>query len=87
MAVYTNVSFAEAAALLHTLGLGDLTDLQGIQGGIENTNYFVTSERDGATLQHVLQAGSEIPRPLVHLLDPEARELRRSGLRGGQGQR
>lgn len=54
MAVYTDVSFAEAAALLHTLNLGDLTDLQGIQGGIENTNYFVTSERDGQTLEHVL---------------------------------
>ena len=54
MAVYTDVSFAEAAALLHTLNLGDLTELQGIQGGIENTNYFVTSERDGQTLAHVL---------------------------------
>lgn len=54
MAVYTEVSFDEAAALLHTLQLGDLTDLKGIQGGIENTNYFVTSERDGATLEHVL---------------------------------
>ncbi len=54
MAVYTDVSFAEAAALLHTLNLGDLTELQGIQGGIENTNYFVTSERDGQTLEHVL---------------------------------
>jgi len=54
MAVYTDVSFAQAAALLHSLSLGDLTELQGIQGGIENTNYFVTSERDGQTLQHVL---------------------------------
>ncbi|WP_332739882.1 homoserine kinase [Hydrogenophaga sp.] len=54
MAVYTEVAFAEAAALLHTLDLGDLTELRGIQGGIENTNYFVTSERDGATLEHVL---------------------------------
>ena len=54
MAVYTEVAFDEAAALLHTLDLGDLTALRGIQGGIENTNYFVTSERDGATLEHVL---------------------------------
>ncbi|QHE85252.1 homoserine kinase [Hydrogenophaga sp. BPS33] len=54
MAVYTEVAFADAAALLHTLNLGDLTELKGIQGGIENTNYFVTSERDGATLEHVL---------------------------------
>jgi homoserine kinase type II len=54
MAVYTEVAFNEAAALLHELDLGDLTELRGIQGGIENTNYFVTSERDGASLEHVL---------------------------------
>lgn len=54
MAVYTEVRFEEAAALLHELDLGDLTELQGIQGGIENTNYFVTSEREGRTLRHVL---------------------------------
>ncbi len=54
MAVYTEVAFDEAAALLHALDLGELTDLRGIQGGIENTNYFVTSERDGTTLEHVL---------------------------------
>jgi homoserine kinase type II len=54
MAVYTEVPFSDAAALLHRLDLGDLTDLRGIQGGIENTNYFVTSEKDGATQEHVL---------------------------------
>jgi len=54
MAVYTEVPFGEAAALLERLNLGTLTELRGIQGGIENTNYFVTSERDGATLEHVL---------------------------------
>lgn len=54
MAVYTEVPFAEAAALIERLGLGTLTDLRGIQGGIENTNYFVTSERDGQTEEHVL---------------------------------
>jgi homoserine kinase type II len=54
MAVYTEVPFAEAAALLERLNLGTLTELRGIQGGIENTNYFVTSERDGATVEHVL---------------------------------
>ncbi|MBS3996066.1 MAG: homoserine kinase [Hydrogenophaga sp.] len=54
MAVYTEVSFDEAAALLHALDLGTLTQLQGIKGGIENTNYFVTSERNGEVLEHVL---------------------------------
>ena len=54
MAVYTEVPFSDAAALLQHLQLGVLTDLRGIQGGIENTNYFVTSEKDGATQEHVL---------------------------------
>ncbi|NCT96429.1 MAG: homoserine kinase [Comamonadaceae bacterium] len=54
MAVYTEVPFAEAAALIERLNLGTLTELRGIQGGIENTNYFVTSERDGQTVEHVL---------------------------------
>lgn len=54
MAVYTEVSFEEAAALLRTLNLGELTQLRGIKGGIENTNYFVTSTRDGEVLEHVL---------------------------------
>ncbi len=43
MAVYTEVGFAEADALLRRLGLGPLTDLQGIRSGIENTNYYATT--------------------------------------------
>jgi homoserine kinase type II len=41
MAVYTEVSFTEAASLVGRLGVGELTGLTGIQSGIENTNYFV----------------------------------------------
>jgi len=40
MAVYTEVSFDEAAALIARLSIGELTALQPITGGIENTNYF-----------------------------------------------
>lgn len=43
MAVYTEVSGPEARRLLQRLGLGQLERLQGIEGGIENTNYFVTT--------------------------------------------
>ncbi|MDO9403870.1 MAG: homoserine kinase [Polaromonas sp.] len=45
MAVFTEVSHGEAAALLHTLDLGDLQTITGCAGGIENTNYFVDTDR------------------------------------------
>ncbi len=45
MAVFTTVSFDEAAQLLKTLNLGQLQHLEGCQGGIENTNYFASSDQ------------------------------------------
>lgn len=45
MAVYTQVSRADAAALVQLLDLGELQSLQGIEGGIENTNYFLDTSR------------------------------------------
>ena len=45
MAVFTEVSAAEAGALIARLGAGELVALQGIGAGIENTNYFVTTTR------------------------------------------
>lgn len=45
MAVFTPVPFDDAAALVARLDLGMLTELRGITSGIENTNYFLTTER------------------------------------------
>ncbi|MCZ8250971.1 MAG: homoserine kinase [Hylemonella sp.] len=45
MAVFTEVSHDEASALLQSLNLGTLQELRGIQGGIENTNYFATTDQ------------------------------------------
>ena len=58
MAVYTEVAFQEADALLQALGLGALTDLQGIRSGIENTNYFATTVKG----QWVLTVFERLPR-------------------------
>ena len=44
MAVFTQVSDNEARKLLRQLQLGELHALRGIEGGIENTNYFVTCD-------------------------------------------
>ncbi|MFT3814046.1 MAG: homoserine kinase [Acidovorax sp.] len=45
MAVFTEVSEQEAQALLCRIPLGRLTGLRGIQGGIENTNYFLDTDQ------------------------------------------
>jgi homoserine kinase type II len=45
MAVFTEVTREQAAALAADLQLGALTDLRGIKAGIENTNYFLDTER------------------------------------------
>jgi homoserine kinase type II len=45
MAVFTEVSEGEAGELVRALQLGELRELRGIHGGIENTNYFLTTDR------------------------------------------
>jgi homoserine kinase type II len=44
MAVFTPVTEEQAELLMSQLGLGRLTELKGIEGGIENTNYFATTD-------------------------------------------
>ncbi len=45
MAVYTEVSPQEAAGLLSALNLGTLQSMHGASSGIENTNYFVSTDK------------------------------------------
>ena len=45
MAVFTEVSEQQASDLLTQLSIGDLKSLQGISSGIENTNYFLTTDQ------------------------------------------
>jgi homoserine kinase type II len=54
MAVFTEVSQAEAGELVRRLTLGELRELRGIQGGIENTNYFLTTEDEAGRHEYVL---------------------------------
>ena len=41
MAVFTQVTLQEAQSLIDQLMLGQALGLKGIEGGIENTNYFL----------------------------------------------
>jgi homoserine kinase type II len=45
MAVYTEVTETQANDLMLSLNLGQLTALSGIKGGIENTNYFASTDQ------------------------------------------
>jgi homoserine kinase type II len=54
LAVFTEVPEHEAGELVHKLELGELRELRGIPGGIENTNYFLVTEQAGQTREYVL---------------------------------
>ncbi len=55
MAVYTHVSESQAQAVCDLLGLGQCVALKPIAGGIENTNYFLTTQRSQeAPIERVL---------------------------------
>lgn len=45
MAVFTEVTEQEASGLMANLGLGTLQSMQGCASGIENTNYFVSTDQ------------------------------------------
>ena len=54
MAVFTEVPEHEAGELVRKLDLGELRELRGIPGGIENTNYFLVAQKEGRTHEYVL---------------------------------
>ena len=68
MAVFTPVSFDDAAALLARLGLGRLQQLEGCASGIENTNYFASTERGEWVLTIFERLGFEQLPFYLHLM-------------------
>ncbi|UTW03461.1 homoserine kinase [Amphritea atlantica] len=60
MAVYTEVSKTDLETLLKDYDLGKLIDFKGIDGGIENTNYFVTLNNEGLQQEYVLTLFEEL---------------------------
>ncbi|WP_028468156.1 homoserine kinase [Neptunomonas japonica] len=59
MAVYTQLSQDDMTNLLVQYDLGQLVSYKGIEGGIENTNYFVTLEKDHQQTEYVLTVFEE----------------------------
>jgi homoserine kinase type II len=54
MAVFTSVSLDDVQAWIAQFPLGDAVALKGIASGIENSNFFLTTELDGRRAEYVL---------------------------------
>jgi homoserine kinase type II len=68
MAVYTQVTFDEASALIERLGLGPLSALESCRSGIENTNYFLETPK-GAWVLTLFERLTEAELPFyLHLM-------------------
>ena len=65
MAVYTQVSDTDLDKLLADFDLGQAVALKGIDGGIENTNFFLTTEKSGQQTEYVLTLFEELDRDEV----------------------
>ncbi|KZY67220.1 hypothetical protein A3742_02515 [Oleiphilus sp. HI0071] len=66
MAVFTHVLAADLTAILERFSLGKCLRLEGISAGIENTNYFLDTQKNGDVTSWVLtvfenMAASELP--------------------------
>lgn len=60
MAVYTKLAASDLETLLADFDLGKLTAFEGIDGGIENTNYFVDTQSQGRLKRFVLTLFEEL---------------------------
>jgi homoserine kinase type II len=94
MAVFTEVRVDQAQALASNLGLGQVKALQGIEGGIENTNYFLSTERGEwvltlferlthAQLPFYLHLMKHLAEKGVRVPEPQAKQ---PGVRMGRGE-
>lgn len=54
MSVYTHLEHEELADFLSPYDLGQLVGFEGISAGIENTNYFIDTQKNGIQTRYVL---------------------------------
>ena len=80
MAVFTEVSFDEASALVERLALGRLIALRGIAAGIENSNFFVDVERETGSRTFVLTLFERLTREQLPFYLELMQHLARRGI-------
>jgi homoserine kinase type II len=60
LAVYTQLDQDDLNQLLNDFDLGSLVNFKGIEGGIENTNYFLSLKKEGVQCEYVLTLFEEL---------------------------
>ena len=61
MSVYTHLSAQDIGELLAQYDIGELDSYEGIEGGVENTNYFLDVSRNGIQKRFVLTLFEYLP--------------------------
>ena len=80
MSVYTHLSANDIRGLLSRYDIGDLDSFKGIKGGVENTNYFVTTCAGEQRWRYVLTLFEYLPAATLPFFIDFTDELSRGGL-------
>ncbi|MGI9275851.1 MAG: homoserine kinase [Endozoicomonas sp.] len=80
MSVYTHLNANDIHGLLSRYDIGDLDSFKGIEGGVENTNYFVTTRTDEQQRRYVLTLFEYLPAATLPFFIDFTDELSRGGL-------
>ncbi|MBO9480418.1 MULTISPECIES: homoserine kinase [Gammaproteobacteria] len=80
MSVYTHLTQQDIEQLLIRYDLGNLTSFQGIESGVENTNYFLDIDNKGSHQRYVLTLFEYLPADTLPFFIQYTDELKAFGL-------
>ena len=80
MSVYTLLSAQDISELLVQYDIGELVGFKGIEGGVENTNYFIDVTRNGVQKRYVLTLFEYLPEKTLPFFIGFTDELNEGGV-------
>ncbi|WP_330925946.1 homoserine kinase [Candidatus Sororendozoicomonas aggregata] len=80
MAVYTRLNQQDITSVLTHYNLGKLVSYQGIDGGVENTNYFLDIDAEGCSSRYVLTLFEYLPENSLPFFIDYTDELKAAGI-------
>ena len=80
MSVYTHLSTRDICALLAQYDIGELVSYEGIESGVENTNYFLDVSKNGIQKRYVLTLFEFLPEKTLPFFIAFTDELNAGGV-------